>query len=165
MISRSWFLASCFTLILVGGCQTQSQNKTSSNLTFAHVPIDTRAGGKIFASKDDAKKWTKKHRDDFGRGNANENKYGRAHYFSNTFLKTIMEQQECEGLNFYVSRDNGEARLIVVGVNKAGKDLTGTYNDVDPSGVKTTEVRDYLIGYSEMKCPNNCDDTSVLLAD
>lgn len=80
--------------------------------------------------------------------NKNTGQEIKAHYFGKEALQKLLEQEECVGIRiYYASQEDGTPELVIVGVNKEGKDLT--------SGI---------ILERNWPCPPYCDGDSELNA-
>ncbi|WP_019947951.1 hypothetical protein [Hymenobacter aerophilus] len=88
-----------------------------------------------------------------------------AYYFGNKLLAEIQSQQGCVGLRFYMglkkSKDekgnSGESQLLVVGVDRDGRDIVPR-----PGAEGVTMYDDGIVGDESGKCPPNCDVLSPL---
>ncbi|WP_141106432.1 hypothetical protein [Hymenobacter gelipurpurascens] len=142
-----------------------SQQDSSTVATIDDCPnsddFDADAGA-LFESIQKAKGLTKNHRN--GRphlaGNCNR---GRAYYFKKEIVQTIMEQDSAVGIRIYNTRDGGDKDgVIIVAVNRKGKDLLGS---IPNKGASIAKFASYRMGETDMKCPHNCDLDSPLNKD
>jgi hypothetical protein len=88
------------------------------------------------------------------------NNHVHNNYFSRELAEKILLNKECVGLRVYradsAGRGNGNyLRIVVIGVDKNGRDISTPVNLVDSIGAKSQER--FLFGISDEKCPDNCE--------
>jgi hypothetical protein len=81
-------------------------------------------------------------------------------YISKQMVKDLLANGKCEGLRVYLADSAGNARIVVIGVDKDGADLVTPVNLEDKTGVKSLQGK-YLFGISEDKCPQNCEGAAL----
>lgn len=65
----------------------------------------------------------------------------RAHFYGNSILQDILDQENCVGIRFYYAIDDENApQLVLVGVDTDGNDMT-----------------DGIVADRGLPCPSNCD--------
>jgi hypothetical protein len=80
-------------------------------------------------------------------------------YFSRELAEKLLLNKECVGLRVYRADSTGKKngkylRIVVIGVDKNGRDISTPVSLVDSNSLKLQEQ--FLFGISEEKCPNNC---------
>jgi hypothetical protein len=77
-------------------------------------------------------------------------------YFSKKLMKELLSSGKCEGVRVYLADSAGQAKMVVIGVDKDGADLVTPIELEQAVGGNSTQGR-YLFGISEERCPNNCE--------
>lgn len=99
-----------------------------------------------------AKRWTANFRETL----ENENEI-QAHYFGSEIIQNILSQSNCVGIRvYYALDDNGEKKLLLVGVDSTGENLLPSANGKVGEGDDGKTVGDY-----SWPCPDYCPGNSL----
>ena len=92
-----------------------------------------------------AKRWTENFRQRMSKADEI-----RSHYFGNEIIQGILSQSGCVGIRiYYALDDNGDKKLLVVGVDSSGKDL------LPADGARVEDEGNTIADYS-LPCPTLC---------
>lgn len=81
-------------------------------------------------------------------------------YFSKKLMKELLANGKCEGVRVYLADSAGQAKMVVIGVDKDGADLVTPIELEQAVGGNSTQGQ-YLFGISEDRCPDNCQGAAL----
>jgi hypothetical protein len=80
----------------------------------------------------------------------------RAHYFGREIIETLLNESDCAGIRIYYALDeNGQKKLLIVGVDSTGEDL------LPAEGGKTEDDDENIIADFSFPCPNTCPNNGL----
>lgn len=120
-----------------------SENVNSANSRVGSIEFKGMEGDPLDIAT--AKKWTSNFR-----SKANASDEILAHYFGFEIIQKILGQEGCVGIRiYYALDDNGEKKLLLVGVDSKGENL------LPLEGGRTSDDGDVVADYS-YPCPDYC---------
>jgi hypothetical protein len=142
------FFLSCEEDEKLEGRNELSISKTSSKARITNVHFDGTEGDALDLTT--AKRWAANFR-----GTAKNPDEILSHYFGHEIIQQILGKSGCVGMRiYYALDDNGEKKLLLVGVDANGKDLLPNPN------AKSAED-DGTVGDYSWPCPDYCPDNGL----
>ena len=139
------------TLSCVVSCDDQDEKLEAKNESLSKAIPSGRFESDFNGSEGDpidlttAKQWTANYRSKLESPNEVS-----AHYFGSEIIQQILSESNCVGIRIYYAIDeNGEKKLILVGVDSEGENL------LPSSGGKISDGGNTLADYS-WPCPDYC---------